>query len=384
MQIRVPSVGAERPWEDLVSQSASLALEGSGRPAVQVRRIWNPRTGAVWIGPDYHAYYVIGERIVGFRTLGRALGVRFSGDAVSTGSDLDTIADRFAASVKSLLPDDSHDDVGVDLSLLFGREVLVGLDARPFFPALASITSIKANETDVSVALEPVTKVPLSVTFDKEWRLWKVSIDGVEAVVLGVDAGKPRGRRASTWGPPAVLAVKSEKGAIKGNVRHANKIFERCKDGRERQFMLVSTEGGRIWCGPSGTDIVLHDDQLVGFMVDDSGILLACHSSMRVPLTRDVVHVFREWMTRIENDALTGTLERTRVVDIWDVVGPMPVGIEKKPGDVGPISVKCLEDGQLGLEMETTHPYGRLSLRLTSDLEFVEGAWKGPSAESVR
>lgn len=382
IQIRVPSIGTGRHGEDLISQSASLTLEGSGHPAVPLRRIWNPGTGAVWIGFDYPAYCVIGERIVGFRMVGRAIGARFSGDALSPGSDLDTIAGRFAASVQSLLPDESHDDVGVDLSLLFGREVLVGFDARPF-PAVASISSVEAKETDVIVALKPVKGVPLSVTFDREWRPWKVSVDGTEAVVLGVDAYDPKARGASTWGPPAVLAVKSATGAITGKVRHAGKVFERSGDGRERQFMLVSTEGGRMWCGPSGTDIVLHDGQLVGFMVDDSGMLLACNSTMRVPLTRDAVHVFCDWMTRIENDALNGTWDRTPVVNVRDVAGPTPAGIGK-PGDVGAIVAGFLEDGQLGLEIETRRPEGRLSLRLTSDLKFVEGGWKGSRVASVR
>lgn len=152
----------------------------------------------------------------------------------------------------------------------------------------AEILGLTVTQNDAVVELRTVAGRVIKITIDKNLRPWKANVDGQDVLMLGLGAFNPQEHGRFAWSFPRIAKVKSSTGAIKASLRSSTEsgIREEIPGEVQRRFAIVITADGRLWLGPFRSEIVATDAGLTGFMVDDSGTLVATICRERLPMTR--------------------------------------------------------------------------------------------------
>lgn len=357
--INLPSVGTRARHLEVQEQRTVVRVGGAD---LSLKRLFAPSLGAAWIGPEDYKFCIVENTVIGFRMFSRNLLMRRGTTNALAIAHVDTLSNTYVRGLRSLLINEQDNDLGVDLAAAFGMEEIIGHRTRPL--NWAEILDVSTTDDDVQVSLRTATGQRIVLTLDKTLTPWKAAVEDREILILGACTYDPKAAGKFPWAFPTRIQVKSHDRSLEATSRAANIALERDRTGVEKPFSLVLTEDGRVWLGPSDTDVVLSDSGLVGFVLEEDGYLAATVCSERLPMTRDSIRIFRAWVQRMEQSLLAGNHGRRRITDLRSVRSlAQPQGGERLTG--GAIRATRSNDG---IDVAMGSAEGQFFIKLNRDL----------------
>lgn len=345
------------------SQTAEVVIPSYGGKAI-IRRIVRRQTGAVWLGFDYPKYLLLKDRIVGARTLGSKVLFKISALNTSSEEQLSSMTSSFIQSLTTLEPGVGDEDAGVDLLDVLGPRVF----ARGRSDQIAHMVAIRSmdwSNGDIGVILSTGSNDDIFMTFDVDLQPWKARFNHQQFLVVDANRITPKSPQVTTWGLPQIKYVAGISNKLAATIRTPSTPLAFNSAGAEVQFMTCVCEDGRVWFGPSGTDLVFTEGEVVGFFFNDRApkSLEMYRSSERLPLNRTCRQAFETWRSASESSVRAGTYSRKST--IIELSGLLQFDAADLP------SIRSDEriiarwiDGQVHLRVDTTEPDGAIRVIL--------------------
>lgn len=300
--------------ESVNVQTVEIVIPGQGGSAT-LHRILRPQTGAVWLGVNYPQYCLWENGILGARTVGSKILFKISTETARTEEEVSEISSLFLQSVSSFDPVVSDDDFGVDFLDVFGAGPLTH-GRSSMIAQMVAIRNIDWVDRDIGVILSTGSKDNIWVSFDSKLQPWKARFNEHEMLVVDARRITPKAPNSHDWGLPVINYVSGISSNISATIRKPSSPLAFNSVGAEVQFMTCLCEDGRVWFGPSGTDLVFTGSEVVGFFFNDKSpkSLQMFRSSERLPLTRDCRQAYENWRNRVVSEVKAGTYGQKRTI----------------------------------------------------------------------
>lgn len=367
--------------ETVSMRTAVVEIPGWGG-STSVRSVFRYSTGAVWIGLDYPGYCLFQGRIVGVRSLGSHLAFQLNTKTARSDEELSRIETEFIESLSSLEAEAEEDDIAVNVADVFGSRIF-SRNSPAMHSRVVTFESVDWVDGNIAVRATTAFGDAVTLTFDGELQPWKARFNEREMLVVDTPVVTPKAFVHPHWSTPQDRYVLGKSGKLAARTRTTNYPLRTNVIGNEVQFMICLSEGGRLWMGTSGTDLIFTESDAVGFFLSDGPVpaVKMFRSSVRLPLDRSSRQVFKNWLDLTESQVKEGTYPGESVVVELSALKGFDASDVSSIRANNKFSVKWLGDG-LEARVATAQPDGMIWVQLAApSLEFISGEFYPSAAE---
>lgn len=354
-------------------QTALIEIPGYGGSAA-IRKVFRPTTGALWLGFDCSTYCLLETQILAARTAGVQLLFGMSTNIAKSDEEVSRMSAEFVKSLTSITPHVTSDDLAISLADVFGSRT-IGHNSPSPAAQMTVIRGIDWVDGGIGVVLTTAFNDAIFLTFDSKLKPWKARFNQVEMLVVDAPMISPKTSAASEWGLPQSKLVFGKANKLAARTRVANNPLMTSVDGNEIQFVTCLCEDGRVWIGPSGTDMIFNESDVVGFFLnnDQPKRLEMYRSSKRLPQDKSCYQAFQNWRDGAVSSIRAGVYEGQRVITQLDTLPSIAFLSLATIRTTDKIVAHWIGD-VVEVKISTSEPAGVIVVRLTgSAFEFLSG-----------